>query len=70
MIRQLSDAIAAKDSGNISKLERYGRTLQDKLQVLKRFDEQVLEQTEDDDVAKEIEQADPYQEKIDTVYHR
>ena len=41
--------------------------LQDKLQVLKRFDayEQVLEQTEDNDVAEEIEQADPYQERIE-----
>ena len=55
----------SKDSGSISELEQYGRMLQDKLQVLKRFNEQVLEQTEDDDVAEEIEQADPYQERIE-----
>jgi len=48
----------------ITKLEQCKITLTEKLDTLRRLDEEILEQVEDDDVDDEIEQADVCHERI------
>ena len=62
-IAALYEAIENPDS-IITKLEQHKITLTEKLDTLRRLDEEILEQVEDDDIDDEIEQADVCHERI------
>ena len=61
-VNQIEDAVKSSD---VSRLRQLKLFLSDKLAVLSKLDEEVLELVEDDDLDAEVEQADTNKEKID-----
>ena len=60
-VNQIEDAVKSSDVRRLRQLKLF---LSDKLSVLSRLDEEVLELMEDDDLDAEVEHADANREKI------
>ena len=65
-ITQIYEAIENPDNpeSTLTKLKQCKMALEEKRQVVKRCDEEILEQTNEDDLEDEIEQADVFAERV------
>ena len=63
----LAEVAAATEEPDTSKLAQLRLSLQEKLEVLKRLDGEILELTGEDDLVDEIEQADLFKEGVYTA---
>ena len=65
-ISQIYETIESTENpeSTLTKLKQCKMALEEKLEVVKRCDEEILELTREDDVENEIEQADVFKEKV------
>ena len=64
LIARINDLLAAEESPDASRLAQLRLSLEEKFTMIKRLDDEILDLTEEDGLAAEIEQADTYKEDI------